>query len=75
MGGLRTKHARKKDLRNWNADRVLELVRATGMEHPMVNAELNKRSGIERVAEADETQLRRRLRAADDWLESLRGVR
>ncbi|MEC7968226.1 MAG: DEAD/DEAH box helicase [Actinomycetota bacterium] len=75
LGGLRTKHARKKDLRNWNADRVLELVRATGMEHPMVNAELNKRSGIERVAEADETQLRRRLQAADDWLESLRGVR
>jgi hypothetical protein len=45
------------------------------MEHPMVNAELNKRSGIERVAEADETQLRRRLQAADDWLESLRSVR
>ena len=33
------------------------------------------RRKIERVAEADETQLRRRLQAADDWLESLRGVR
>ena len=72
---MRTKHARKKDLRQWNADRVLELVRVTGMEHPMVNAELNKRAGVERVAEADESALRRRLQAADDWLESFRGVR
>ncbi len=75
LGGLRTKHARKKDLRQWNADRVLELVRVTGMEHALVNAELNKRSNVERVAEADESALRRRLQAADDWLDSFRGVR
>ena len=72
LGGLRARHARKKDLRQWNADRVLELVRVTGMDHPMVNAELNKRAGVERVAEADEAALRRRLQAADDWLESFR---
>lgn len=75
LGDLRTKHARKKDLRQWNADRVLELVRATGMEHPMVNAELNKRAGVERVGEADERALRRRLQAADDWLDSMRQKR
>ncbi len=75
LGDLRTKHARKKDLRQWNADRVLELVRATGMEHPMINAELNKRAGVERVGEADEPALRRRLQAADDWLDSMRQKR
>ena len=72
LGGLRSKHARKKDLRQWNADRVLELVRSTGMDHRSVNAELNRRSQVERVGEADETALRRRLDTADAWLESLR---
>lgn len=72
LGDLRTRHARKKELREWNADRVLELVRVTGMEHALVNAELNKRSSVERVAEADEAALRRRLQAAADWLDSMR---
>ena len=72
LGDLRTRHARKKDLRNWNADRVMELVRATGMDHRTVNADLNRRSGVDRVGDADENALRRRLQAADDWLESLR---
>ncbi|MGB1630216.1 MAG: DEAD/DEAH box helicase [Acidimicrobiales bacterium] len=75
LGDLRSKHARKKELRQWNADRVLELVRATGMEHSLVNAELNKRAGVERVGEADEPALRRRLQAADDWLDSMRSQR
>ncbi len=73
LGDLRTRHARKKDLRNWNADRVMELVRATGMDHRSVNAELNRKSGVDRVGDADENALRRRLKSADDWLESLRG--
>jgi superfamily II DNA or RNA helicase len=73
LGDLRSKHARKKDLRSWNADRVLELVRSTGMDHRSVNAELNRRSQVERVGEADEGSLRRRLDSADAWLESLRG--
>jgi len=72
LGDLRTRHARKKELRQWNADRVLELVRVTGMDHALVNAELNKRSGVERVSEADEVTLRRRLEAAEAWLESFR---
>ena len=72
LGDLRSKHARKKDLRQWNADRVLELVRSTGMDHRSVNAELNRRSQVDRVGEADEAALRRRLDTADAWLESLR---
>ncbi len=72
LGGLRSRHAQKKELRQWNADRVLELVRSTGMDHRLVNAELNKRSGVERVGEADEPALRRRLQRADEWLESMR---
>ena len=72
LGDLRTRHARKKELRQWNADRVVELVRATGIDHRQVNADLNRRSGIERVGDADEAGLRRRLEAADRWLESLR---
>ena len=72
LGDLRSKHARKKDLRQWNADKVLELVRSTGMDHRSVNAELNRRSQVDRVAEADESALRRRLDTANAWLESLR---
>jgi len=72
LGGLRTRHARKKELRQWNADRVVELVRATGIDHRTVNADLNRRSGVTRVAEADEKLLRGRLELADQWLESLR---
>jgi prophage antirepressor-like protein len=72
LGGLRSKHARKKELREWNADRVLELVRSTGMDHRQVNSELNRRSNVDRVAEADENALRRRLDQAESWLESLR---
>lgn len=75
LGDLRTRHARKKDLRQWNADRVAELVRVTGLDHSRVNAELNQRSGVNRVVEADEAGLRNRLRAADDWLESFRRAR
>ncbi len=72
LGDLRTRHARKKELRQWNSDRVIDLVRATGMDHRSVNADLNRRSGVVRVSEADEVLLRRRLEAADKWLESLR---
>jgi len=72
LGDLRTRHARKKELRQWNSDRVVDLVRATGMDHRLVNADLNRRSGVAKVAEADENLLRRRLEAADKWLESLR---
>jgi len=72
LADLRSRHARKKELRQWNADRVVELVRASGMDHRTVNAELNRRSGVDRVGEADEPSLRRRLKAADDWLDSFR---
>ncbi len=73
LGDLRSRHARKAELREWNADRVVELVRATGMDHRSVNAELNRRSGVGRVGDADVAALRRRLTTADQWLESFRG--
>ena len=73
LGDLRSRHAKKKELREWNADRVLALVRSTGMDHRLVNGELNKRANVARVGEADEAALRRRLGEADKWLESLRG--
>ncbi len=72
VADLRLRHARKRDLRRWNADRVAEISRATGLGHREVNAELNRRSGVGSVASADEAALRRRLVAADAWLESLR---
>lgn len=72
LGDLRSRHAQKKDLRQFNADRVVELVRATGQDHRSVNAELNRRSQVERVGEADVAELQRRLTVADQWLESFR---
>jgi hypothetical protein len=33
-----------------------------------VNAELNRRCGLQRVAQATIQQLKRRLAAADEWL-------
>jgi superfamily II DNA or RNA helicase len=72
LGDLRSRHARKAELRQRNADRVVELVRATGMDHRSVNAELNRRGGVDRVGDADVASLRRRLGAADQWLESFR---
>ncbi|MEZ5165506.1 MAG: hypothetical protein R2695_03080 [Acidimicrobiales bacterium] len=72
LGDLRSRHARKKELRQWNSDRVVALVQATGMDHRSVNAELNRRAGVDAVGDAEETELRRRLSTADAWLESLR---
>ncbi|RMH74420.1 MAG: DEAD/DEAH box helicase [Actinomyces sp.] len=72
VADLRLRHARKRDLRRWNAERVTALARATGLGHREINAELNRRSGVAAVAAADEAGLRRRLVAADEWLESLR---
>ena len=61
----------RRRLRDDNAERVRLLVRATGLEHAGVNMELNRRSGVHRVAEATVRQLQSRLREADRWLRSL----
>lgn len=59
---------RKIVLRDANADLARELVRSTGWNHPKVNAELNRLSGITRISEATLEQLERRLAAGRKWL-------
>jgi hypothetical protein len=66
--GTLTRREEKQQLRDANAAVARELVRRTGLTHAQVNAELNRRCGLQRVAEATIDQLRRRLAAADDWL-------
>ncbi|NNE72733.1 MAG: DEAD/DEAH box helicase [Acidimicrobiales bacterium] len=69
LAGIRTRQQDKKDLRDFNAQRVRELVRSTGMTHAAINGELNRQAGIDRITEATVAQLRRRLEAADRWLD------
>lgn len=61
---------RRRHLRDLNAARAAELVRHANMSHASVNAELNRLAGIRRITEATETQLERRLAAAERWLRS-----
>jgi superfamily II DNA or RNA helicase len=63
-----TRHEEKRQLREANADVARELVRRTTLTHAQVNAELNRLSGVRRVAEATVDQLRRRLTAGERWL-------
>ncbi|NOX29403.1 MAG: DEAD/DEAH box helicase [Actinobacteria bacterium] len=62
-------------LRDKNATAVRELVALTGQQHGEVNAELNRRSGVSKVAQASRAQLRKRLLAADGWRRQLSGQR
>ncbi len=71
LGDLRTRRAHKKQLRDFNMDRVRELARMTGLTHQQVNGELNKRAGIGRVSETTIAELEFRLKCADAWLEEL----
>lgn len=66
---------RRIELRDANADRVAALVAETGMTHAAVNGELNRLSGISKVAEATLKELERRLAYADRWLQRERGRR
>jgi superfamily II DNA or RNA helicase len=59
---------RRRELRDANASLVRLISRLTGMSHQQVNAELNRRVGVERVGEATLEQLERRRRQAVDWL-------
>ena len=63
-----TRREQKRELRDANATRARELARRTGLTHAQVNAELNRQSGVKRIAEATLDQLERRLTAADRWL-------
>jgi superfamily II DNA or RNA helicase len=59
---------RRRELRDANASLVRLISRLTGMSHQQVNAELNRRVGVERVGEATLEQLERRRRQAVEWL-------
>ncbi|MEI8104447.1 MAG: DEAD/DEAH box helicase [Actinomycetes bacterium] len=63
-----TRREEKTRLRDANASLARDLVRRTGLTHAQVNAELNRLSGVRRVAEATIDQLERRLRDGDRWL-------
>ena len=55
-------------LRDLNADLAREIAVMTGRSHAMVNAELNRLSGVTKVSEATLDLLNRRARLAEDWL-------
>ena len=63
-----TRREEKQQLREDNANRARELVRRTPLTHAQVNAELNRLSGVRRIAEATVEQLERRAAVADRWL-------
>ena len=55
----------KRWLRDANAALARDLAKRTKLSHAKVNAELNKRAGVEKVSEATVPQLQKRLRAAE----------
>ncbi|HTI34133.1 MAG TPA: DEAD/DEAH box helicase family protein [Miltoncostaea sp.] len=59
---------RRRALRDANASLVRLISRLTGQSHQQVNAELNRRVGVERVGEATLEQLETRRREAAKWL-------
>jgi superfamily II DNA or RNA helicase len=67
-----TRREVKQRLRDANADVARELARFTGLTHAQVNGELNRRAGIQKVAQATLDQLERRLRMADRWMATAR---
>lgn len=61
--------SRKRKLREQNSAIVSALAHRTRRSHAELNAELNRRIGIQRITEATLAQLERRLEAARRWLE------
>jgi superfamily II DNA or RNA helicase len=61
---------RRRVLRDANAAAVSEIARVTGLSHAQVNAELNRRVGVQRIGEATLDQLERRRDQAVRWLET-----
>jgi superfamily II DNA or RNA helicase len=56
--------ARRRQLREQNAEAVIDLVHLTGRTHPEINAELNRKIGVKRISIATLRQLERRLELA-----------
>ena len=73
LADLRSRFASKRELRDRNADRAKTIAQILGWEHRAVNGELNRRSGVHRIAEATASQLSARIEAADAWLDELSG--
>jgi len=65
--------ARRRALRDANAVLVRAIAGATGMTHAQVNGELNRLSGVARVAEADVQALERRRSEGARWLARIGG--
>lgn len=61
----RTRREQKRRLRERNSELVQILVRRSGRSHAEVNAELNRMSGVSRIAEATVAQLQRRVEVAE----------
>ena len=59
---------RRRALRDANAVLVRAIAGTTGMTHAQVNGELNRLSGVSRVAEADADALEKRRAAGARWL-------
>jgi hypothetical protein len=68
--GAPSKLESRRRLRTANAEYAKALVQLTGLGHAHINAELNRMSGVERIAEATHEQLERRLKLAERWLQS-----
>jgi superfamily II DNA or RNA helicase len=60
--------ARRRQLREQNAEAVIDLVHLTGRTHPEINAELNRKVGVKRISIATLRQLERRLELARTML-------
>lgn len=59
---------RRRLLRDANAQLARQIARITGLSHAQVNAELNRRVGVQKIGEATIEQLERRREAAARWL-------
>lgn len=67
-----TRRQLKDKLRAANSQAARDIAWVTGLSHAAVNAELNRRSGVDRIPEATAEQLHGRLEVARGWLEKLR---
>ncbi len=65
------RHVTKAHMRKLNADLARVLSRRANLDHRAVNAELNRRSGIVRIADATVDQLQTRLQVGERWLAKL----
>jgi len=68
-----TRRQVKDRLRDQNTDVARDIAYVTGLSHAAVNAELNRKVGVDRVTLATVEQLQERLGHAGRWLVRLRG--